>query len=85
MASERHRSLLKVYGCLHSKESAANLLITFKQIFNQSPFINVSQDFGTLNLREEEVELVLPTTALRTLNSSKLEEVLQWVAYYASK
>jgi hypothetical protein len=30
-------------------------------------------------------ELTLPTTALRTLNSSKLEEVLQWVAYYASK
>jgi hypothetical protein len=47
--------------------------------------MNVSQDLGTLNLREEEVELVLPTTALRTLNSSKLEEVLQWVAYYASK
>ncbi len=47
--------------------------------------MNVNQDLGTLNLREEEVELVLPTTALRTLNSSKLEEVLQWVAYYASK
>jgi hypothetical protein len=27
-------------------------------------------------------ELTLPTTALRTLNSSKLEDVLQWVAYY---
>ena len=35
--------------------------------------------------RKKVDELVLPTTALRTLNSSKLEEVLQWVAYYASK
>jgi hypothetical protein len=29
-------------------------------------------------------ELAFRTTTLRTFNSSKLEEFLQWVAYYAS-
>ena len=46
---------------------------------------NGSGEQSCWSSREEEVELVLPALSLRILNSTAIQEVLQWVAYYASK